>query len=212
MSVKDNRYRNFATVIYTDSAPLDFQSLISSLHIPCFLSPYHDKDFNPDGEPKKPHYHLLLMFEGKKSISQVQDLLSNISTVPVEIVDSLRGYARYLCHLDNPEKAQYDIELVRSFTGADYNAIIGLATDKYKAVGEMIAFVDEHAISAFSDLLRYASQERYDWFRALCDNSTVVMKEYIRSECWKREHGFSTPLPNDLKLFDNSVPENLPIK
>ena len=69
--------------------------------------------------------------------------------------------------------------------GSDYAGIIGLAIDKYKAVREMIDFCDEYNIEAYSDLLKYASNERSDWFRVLCDNATIVMKEYLKSRSWK---------------------------
>lgn len=48
------------------------------------------------------------MFDGVKTIEQAKDLFEQIGGVGCEKVNSIRGYARYLCHLDNPEKAQYD--------------------------------------------------------------------------------------------------------
>ena len=201
----EKRYRNFAIIIYPDSAPSNFIDVIREFHIPCFLSPFHDKDINPDGTPKKSHYHLLLTFDGMKSINQLQELSDKLSGVSPEIVDSIRGYARYLCHLDNPEKHQYPIEDVKCFSSADYNAVIGLATDKYKAVREMIDWCDELNISCYADLLRYASANRYDWFRVLCDCATVVMKEYLKSKTWQQSQtaGFN---PTNVTIFNNSAP------
>ena len=54
------RTRNFACVVYADSAPENWQSIISDLKIPVFISPYHDRDVNADGQPKKPHWHVQL--------------------------------------------------------------------------------------------------------------------------------------------------------
>ena len=181
----DTRRRNFATVVYPDSAPADWQTILQEQFVPAFISPLHDKDVNPTGEPKKPHYHVMLMFEGKKSREQAQEIFEKVGGVGVEVVNSIRGYARYLCHLDNPEKAQYNIDDVRCICGSDYAGIIGLAIDKYKAVREMIDFCEQFNIDAYCDLLKYASTERSDWFRVLCDNGTVVMKEYLKSRSWK---------------------------
>ena len=180
----DDRVRNFATVVYPESAPEDWMETLAGEFVPAFVSPLHDKDINPGGEPKKPHYHVVLMFEGKKSMEQVRDITAKIGGVGLEKVNSIRGYARYLCHLDNPEKAQYLPEDVRCLCGADYNYTIGLVIDKYKAVREMIAFCKEQGIESFSELLEYSSEERFDWFRVLCDNGTVVMKEYLKSKSW----------------------------
>ena len=185
MSETQKRYRNFATIIYADSAPVDWQEILAKQCIPAFISPLHDKDKTAVGEPKKPHYHVLLMFDGKKSAEQVKEILKLIGGVGCEVVNSMRGYARYLCHLDDPNKAQYDQGLVKSLCGADYIATIGLPTDKYKAIGEMIDFCQKNHIYAFSDLLEFSRAEHCDWFRVLCDSGTVVMKEYLKSRAWK---------------------------
>ena len=178
------RTRNFATVVYPESAPENWQELLSECFVPAFISPLHDSDVNPGGEIKKAHYHVMIMFEGVKTNDQAQDIFDKIGGVGLERVNSLRGYARYLCHLDNPEKFQYSPEEVRSICGADYTGAIGLVTDKYKAIGEMIDYCEENDIVSYSELLVYARTNRFDWFRVLCDNGTVVVKEYLKSKSW----------------------------
>ena len=180
----DTRGRNFATIVYPDSAPENWQQILSEHFVQAFISPLHDKDLNPTGEAKKPHYHVILMFEGKKSDEQVKEIFSTICGVGCERVNSIRGYARYLCHLDNPEKAQYEPQNVRSLCGADYTSTIGLVTDKYKAISEMIDYCVENNIVSYSDLLEYSRMERFDWFRVLCDNGTIVVREYLKSREW----------------------------
>lgn len=184
VKTKDNRVRNYATVVYPESAPENWQEILAEQFVPCFISPLHDKDINPTGEPKKPHYHVVIMYEGKKSLEQAKDLISLFSGVGCEVVQSIRGYARYLCHLDNPEKAQYLPDQVRSLCGADYSATIGLVTDKYKAIDEMMDFCDEMRIYSYRDLMQYCRKERRDWFRVLCDNGSYVMLEYLKSATW----------------------------
>lgn len=181
---KDNRVRNFATVVYPESAPVDWQETLSVQFVPAFISPLHDKDLNPTGEPKKPHYHVVVMYDGKKTMEQAKELFSLFGGVGCEIVQSIRGYARYLCHLDNPEKAQYSPDEVRSLCGADYSSTIGLVTDKYKAIDEMMDFCDSNGIYSYRDLMLYCRKERRDWFRVLCDNGSYVMLEYLKSATW----------------------------
>lgn len=183
-SSSSNRFRNFATVVYPESAPENWLETLSEQCVPCFVSPLHDLDVNPDGELKKAHYHVLFAFDGKKSVEQVQSVAALIGGVGCEVVQSLRGYARYLCHLDNPEKHQYSPEDVLAFGGIDYHASIGLPTDKYKAIREMMDFCRDNGIVSYADLLEYASEARYDWFRVLCDSATVVIKEYLKSRSW----------------------------
>lgn len=178
------RTRNYATVVYPESAPEDWQELLTGQLVPAFISPLHDQDNNPTGEVKKAHYHVMIMFEGPKTRDQAKEIFDRIGGVGCEIVQSLRGYARYLCHLDNPEKAQYSVDNVRSLCGADYTNAIGLPTDKYKAIKEMMEYCKEYNIVSYSELLEYAAEQHMDWFRVLCDNGTVVIKEYLKSRSW----------------------------
>lgn len=181
----DNRKRNFACTVYPDSAPAEWLQVLEEQLVPAFVSPLHDRDINPTGEPKKPHWHVLYMFQGKQNDDAVRNLFAEFGGVGLEKVKDLRAYARYLCHLDNPSKAQYKPEDVKCFGGADYFATIGLTADKYTAIGEMMDFVTEHDIRIFARLFDYARHERQDWFRALCDSSTLVMKEYIKSRAYE---------------------------
>ena len=183
---KDLRVRNYACVVYPDSVktPENWVDLLGDEKIPIFISPLHDKDIDPQNQPKKPHYHVMVMFEGNKTVEQVSEIFDKVGGVGLEIVKSKRGYARYLCHLDNPEKAQYDQGKVKCFGGADYPDTIGLAVDRYIAIQQMILFCDESGIVSYSDLLEYCSVERFDWFRILCDSGTIVMKEYLKSKYW----------------------------
>lgn len=185
----DARKRNFATVIYPESAPENWREILAGYFVPAFVSPLHDKDVNATGDPKKAHHHVMVMFEGKKSEEQVKTMFDSIGGVGLERVESLRGYARYLCHLDNPEKAQYNPSDVVSMNGSDYSYTIGIVADKYKAVREMIAFCKANQIVSYAELLEYASAEQDTWFRILCDSGTVVMKEYLKSVSWGMRTG-----------------------
>jgi hypothetical protein len=176
------RTRNYATIVYQESAPSDWLSVAADFKIPMFISPLHKDDVNEKtGEPKKPHWHVMIMFDSVKTKEQAAELFEQIGGVGVEVVQVLRSYARYLCHLDHPTKAQYSTDDVRCFGGADYTDIIGLPVDKYKAIGEMLDYLDLHTEMTYYDLLMYARQERFDWFRVLCDSGTYVIKECIKS-------------------------------
>ena len=179
------RYRNFASVFYPESCPENWYDIITGWHVPVFVSPLHENDVNPTGEVKKPHYHIIIMFEGKKSEDQIRSFFDQIGCVGLEVVSSLRGYARYLCHLDNPEKAQYDTGLVTCFGGADYNNVIGLPSDKYRAIREITDYCRENGVYAYAELLDFCAVYHYDWYKCLCDNGTYVVKEYLKSLRWQ---------------------------
>lgn len=180
------RTRNFATVVYPESAPIDWIEKLNAAHVAAFISPLHDKDVNPDGTPKKSHYHVMIMFDSVKTTRQAQAIFTAIGGVGCEIISTIRGYARYLCHLDNPEKAQYKTDDVQALNGADYLSIVSLATDKYRTIKEMMEFVREHNILSYAELLDYCADNRQDWFRTLCDSGTYVISHYIKSMAYKQ--------------------------
>lgn len=179
------RVRNFATVVYPESAPENWREIIAESKIPVFISPLHDKDVNPTGEAKKPHHHVMSMYESPKTDAQAREFFGKFGGVGCETVKSVRGYARYLCHLDNPEKAQYSIDDVVSYGGADYIHAIGSAADRAKAIKEMITWIEENDCVSFAELLRYSSVNRSDWFDCLISNGAYITKEYIKSRWWE---------------------------
>lgn len=183
------RSRTWATVVYADSAIPNWQDVLKELAIPCFISPYHEKDTNPDKTPKKPHWHVLFMFDGVKSKEQIKELCDSLRSVGQENVGSTRGYARYLCHLDNPEKAQYDPNEVIALGGADYREVIGLPSDKYIAIDEMMDFCDKYNVNSLYVLMNYARRHREDWKRVLTDSGAYIMREWLTSRKWSIDNG-----------------------
>lgn len=175
------RTRNYYSVVYPESAPDGWLEILQSQFIPAFISPLHDSDINDDKTPKKAHYHVLLMFDSVKTKEQAKAVFEQIGGVGCDVVQSVRGYARYLCHLDNPEKHQYDIRDVKCLGGADYQSIINLVTDKYKAIREMIAYCKSNGVYEFCDLFEYSAENREDWFRILCDSGAYVIKTFLTS-------------------------------
>lgn len=181
------RTRNFAFIMYPESCPADWRDILTETHVPIFVSPLHDQDLNPTEERKKAHYHVIVMFEGVKTEEQCQEIVDSVKGTQFQKVNSLRGYARYLCHLDNPEKHIYPIEEVTELNGSDYCNVISLVSDKYEAIGEMMDFCTERDITSYYALLMYARRNRNDWFRCLCDNGTFVMREFLKSKEWSEK-------------------------
>lgn len=160
---KDGRTRNWATVVYSDEAI----EKLSELKLTCLVSPWHDKDFNADGEKKKPHRHVMFLFEGKKSREQIKEICDIIGGVGCEPVQSQRAYARYLCHLDNPEKAQYNINDVQTFGGIDYIELINSVADEYSTLFDICDYLLDNSTTSMREFLLYCRKDRPDWYSCL---------------------------------------------
>lgn len=101
--------RSWAFVVYLDSAPENWKEILQQTGLPFCVSPYHDKDLNPDNTPKKPHYHVICYYENPTTYKNVKtNVCDKINaTIPIKL-ESMRGMYRYHLHLDNPEKYQYN--------------------------------------------------------------------------------------------------------
>ena len=190
----DGRTRNWTIVFYPESAPNDWWQVIEELHTPALLSPLHEDDKNADGSKKKPHYHLLLMFDGVKTYEQVSEICEKLNAPIPQRVQSLKGAARYLIHMDNPEKAQYKQSEIAAFAGADVAKLLKpTASDRYALINEMREFIVEYNLTEFFELFDYAATNRPDdWLPLLCDNSAYVLGQYLKSRRYAMMSGYKS--------------------
>lgn len=194
------RSNNWATMVYPESAPENWIQLLDDMHLDALISPLHDSDVNPNGEPKKEHYHVLIKFPGVQTADQAKNVFDVINGVGVERVASFRNYARYLCHLDNPDKARYQESDVKSLGAISYFDIISVPDDKYVLIGEMIDFCKANQIYSYAQLMNISRKYKPNWFRALCDNCTYAMKEYLMTSWWEKNTAGATV--DESKLID----------
>lgn len=188
-SKRDERQRCYAFLAYEDSSRPDWEERLVDEHIATLVSPWHDQDVNPDGTPKKKHKHVMMMFEGKKSLAQINEIRERILgpnyNPKLENIGSMRGYARYLVHADNPEKAQYDRAEVRAYGGADYDAITALASDDTRMIGEIMEYIRANGVRYYSDFMLMCRDNNPEWFSMLISRKSYVVIEFIKSEAAK---------------------------
>ena len=189
MSEKQKRTRNWAFLVYPESIVSNWRDILDELHTPWFESPIHDKDIDPTGQPKKAHIHIILCFENHKSYNQIIDITSSINASYPQPCENVRGYVRYFCHIDNPDKFQYNIDDIICHCGADLQQFFKPnSTLRYQYIRDMIDFINDYNIIEFNDFMLIAMQSHYDdWFPLLCDNSAFVIREVIKS----KRHSYS---------------------
>ncbi|WP_127836274.1 replication protein [Enterococcus faecium] len=180
---KDERTRNWTFVVYPESAPENWREFLDELHVPWVESPLHDKDVNPDGELKKPHWHVLIMFSGKKTYDQIREITQKLRSPNPQKCANAKGMVRYFAHMDNPEKFQYAKSDIIAHGGAEIASYLSVTSaERYELIREMMSFVDSKNITEIKDLIDYAMSERFDdWFPLLCDNSAYIIGQYIKS-------------------------------
>jgi hypothetical protein len=179
----EGRTRNWTCIVYPESAPEQWREVLDEEHIPWIESPLHDKDLNADNTPKKAHWHVLLMFEGVKEYEQVKAITDRLNAPTPQKCNGAKGLVRYMAHLDNPEKVQYDRSAIVAHGGADLDALFTPTnSQRYQYIKEMSEFIIDNNILEFKDIWVYAMQERYDdWFPLLSDSCTMPIKAFITS-------------------------------
>lgn len=181
---RNDRAYHWATILYPESCKENWKEILmgdDGLHISFCVSPLHDKDVNLDGEIKKAHYHLIFIFDTLKSFDQIKEICDMIGAVTPQRCLSLRGAARYLCHLDNPEKYQYNVEDVFTYAFDVKDLFQKSYSEKHFTVREVFAFCRQQGIFEFADLMDYCAVNQPDWFDLLLDQYTLVVSNYLTS-------------------------------
>ena len=189
------RTRNWAFLLYPESCDTAWRDIISQMCVPAFVSPLHDKDVwtaydeqeneaHVQGEPKKPHYHVMFMFSSVKTYEQVMEMVGLLKGTSCVQVEDARAYARYLCHTGQKDKAQYSPDDVLQFGGADYAEVTEGTSDKVKAIAEMESWCEDQGVVSYNTLSRYCRLERPDWYRVLVYNGRHI-KDVLKSRQWE---------------------------
>lgn len=182
--------RNWAFVLYPESAPENWIEQLEQTGLQVAISPLHDKDLNADGEPKKAHYHVILAYSGPTSFNVVKALCDGLNCPIPQALEQIKGYYRYLTHKDNPEKAQYSDDDIRTLNGFDIREYVELtATEVSKISLQLQQLIIEHDIIEYCDLmdllLENGMSDEYDVAR----RNTLFFDRYITSRRNKQMYG-----------------------
>lgn len=180
------RSYNWATILYPESCVENLDDALRELLVPCALSPLHDQDVQEDtGELKKPHYHLVLHYGSLKSQAQVRKDVLQLGAVGVERVRDLRVYVRYLAHMDNPDKAQYDARDIKAFNSFDVEKHLNgdkkISTDEGFAA--LVAISLEYGFTNYDQLIIYCLKNDAELLPS-CRKSAYALTSFLRSRAY----------------------------
>ena len=197
---KNVKKRNWAFVLYPESAPVDWEEQLRQTGLQCAISPLHDKDLNPDGEPKKAHYHVILCYSGPTSYNVVKGLTDRLNQPIPQALEQVRGYYRYLTHEDNPEKAQYSKLDIKTINGFDIGDFVELTrSEVLKIKREIQQLIRDNSIFEYADLMDILMDggEPFASHYEVASNNTLYFKSYITSG-WRRAMRERGQLPQEL--------------
>lgn len=179
---KNIKKRNWAFVLYPESAPENWKELLQQTGIQAAISPLHDKDINPDGEPKKAHYHIIITYDGPTSYNVVKNLTDSLNSPIPQPLEQVRGYYRYLTHKDNPEKYQYDEKDITTINGFDILEYVELTTTEINKIKvEIQKLIRDNVIIEYSILMDYLLDNELKNYWDVASNHTYFFDKYIAS-------------------------------
>lgn len=196
------RTRNWAVIFYPEDLPEDWKEQLDGLLCKWVEGPLHDRDLNADGLPKKPHVHTLFMFEAVKTQEQVLDLFRGLfgesegGTVPgvpaPQMVTDRGAVVRYMAHMDNPDKAQYDPNEIVGHNGADPAELLRYsATETRMMIIAMEEYIEQNGILELADFSAAIRYDHPEWHTLVATKMTMYFSAFIRSRRHKAERGYT---------------------
>lgn len=181
---KSIKKRNWGFIMYPESAPADWKSILESSGIVCAVSPLHDRDcFTSEDEKKNPahaagslkksHYHVLLHFDGPTTESSVRALADKVNGSAPVAIESLRGSYEYLSHKNNTDKVQYSEDDIILINGFRIENLTELTKDDVLRIKQDIhKIILDFDIMEYADLLDYLLLNGLDIeYRIACSNT-----------------------------------------
>lgn len=185
---KGKRARSWTAVVYPESASDNWLEILSDTLVEALVSPLHDKDVEPTGELKKPHFHVVISFTNPATYEKAKSVFESIgAVVPPESQCKVKDYrqmARYLCHLDQPNKHRYSTEDVVAFGGVDYKALVMTGADEDELLDEIEDYIVLNRIVSFTSFQRICREKHPEWKYVLRHKYSYYIRETIKANAW----------------------------
>ena len=186
------RTRNYTFLMYPLDVDNERAELVeyahSTLHckIACAV---HDKDVLSDGTMKPLHIHVVVSYDGVKSLEQVkEDFATFAANGYIEPVRNLTGALRYLTHEDNPDKYHYSPEALINIGYSARQFEKKEELDAMKEFYEILDWINDEHCFTMCGLVDFARDNNENWLKVLLKPTYCgLIKAYMQSIYWQ-EH------------------------
>lgn len=179
---KSIKKRYWTFILYPESAPSDWIEQLRESGLPCAISPLHDKDLNPDGEPKKAHHHIILAYAGPTTYNSVNSFVHSLNCPIPKPLESVRGMYRYFTHMDNPEKYQYSDTDIKHINGFDVSEYVELSkSEVHNIIMSIESLIVEKDFIEYSEVTNYLRESSMLTEHQVFTSHTMHFTSYLRS-------------------------------
>lgn len=182
--LKKVKQRVWAGIVYPDSLPNDWNTIIMMSGLAVAMSPLHDRD------NKKPHYHILVCWNGPTTYENakafIRDTLNGTLPIPCQ---SPRGYYRYFTHKDHPNKAQYDEKDIARFNGFEEADFVDMTKAEVLSIKKkMVELCMTMELNEYADLVEYVTFNEEADVQDVVFNNTLFFNAYLRSRKFRNHY------------------------
>lgn len=183
MAEDKDKARYAVFIVYPESAPSDWREQLRRSHGAFAISPLHA----PDDECTKPHHHVVYKHANTVQLSGMKKAIP--ADVPanghVELCLHPRNYQRYLVHLDDPDKEQWQgdpRELIETLGGFPLDLTRDFSqAERAEQRRKVFDCIRDNGLFEYADLLEgLIDCGEYDLFDYAC-NHTILFSHYLAS-------------------------------
>lgn len=180
---KQKKERYWTFIMYEDSRPKNWKELLEEEMIQMAVSPRHDRDMKEEtGELKKPHYHVLMIFNGPTTYNRALEIAEKVGANIVKRVISPKGMYDYLTHKWNEEKAKYNEDEIVCINGFNINDY-GLTNNEIEALKrETIKIIRQENIVEYSKLYDLLDENNMTQLCEVVSKNVQFFNAYIKSK------------------------------
>lgn len=131
------------------------------------------------GDFKKAHYHYIVAADGSKSYQQLYELFGGY-TKYFEKVESKRGALCYLIHKNDPDKAQYDFNDIKTYGGMDVSCILQMSElEQINYIDRIEDHIFKRQPRSYVQLVRWARKQEDINYRKTINSNQYHFKSLI---------------------------------
>lgn len=169
-------------IIYPDSVKEDWIDILTEMNVKAVVSPLHNLDVDKNGELEKPHYHVVVKFDGPITWSVANDICISINAYSrFQKVRNIHDIINYLTHdsYTSDGKMKYDKDDIQFIN-------CNLYYFSNCEFIELIKIINDNEIMSLCDLIDYLIKNYLNDLCVYAIKNCYFVNSYINSSVTRR--------------------------